>query len=199
MCVWQPGTECGNAVANLVFGDVVPSGKITMSFPWAVGQCPIYYNHFRTGRPRVDDWRRCSCQSAYIDGPNSPLYPFGYGLSYTTFTYSDFKLSAEKMQRGEKITASVTVKNTGNFKAKEVVQLYIRDLVGSVVRPVKELKGYQKIELDKGEEKRVEFAIDEDMLAFYGADMVKKAEEGKFQVFIGTDSSVKEFLEFELL
>ncbi len=199
LCMWWPGTEAGNATANLLFGEVVPSGKITMSFPWAVGQCPIYYNRFNTGRPRSDDWKRCSCQSAYIDGPNSPLYPFGYGLSYTTFEYSDLKLSADKMERGGVIKAGVKVKNTGDYKAKEVVQLYIRDLVGSVVRPIKELKGYQKIELDKGEEKLVEFTINEDMLAFYGADMTRKAEEGKFRVFIGTNSDVKEYLEFELL
>ncbi len=197
LCMWWPGTEGGNAAANLLFGDVVPSGKLTMCFPWAVGQCPIYYNHYSTGRPRPCAWGA----GRYVDGPsvNYPLYHFGYGLSYTTFEYSEVELSADKMERGGEIKARVRVKNTGDYKAKEIVQLYIRDLVGSVVRPVKELKGYQKIELDKGEEKLVEFTINEDMLAFYGADMTRKAEKGKFRVFIGPHSNLEEYKEFELL
>ncbi len=197
--MWWPGTEGGNATANLLLGNVVPSGKITMSFPYAVGQCPIYYNHYNTGRPRATDAERCYFQSAYIDGPNAPLYPFGYGLSYTTFAYSPIKLSAEKMTAGGKMVASVKVKNTGNYKAKEVVQLYIRDVVGSVVRPVKELKGFEKIELAVGEEREVSFVIDEEMLAFYNAKLERKAEKGKFRVFIGASSAVQDFAEFELV
>lgn len=196
--MWMPGTEGGNAAANLVFGRAVPSGKLTMSFPYTVGQCPIYYNHYNTGRPKPETDERVTYTSSYIDVPNRPLYPFGYGLSYTTFEYSDHKLDKIEMSVGETITASVRVKNTGKYKAKETVQLYIRDLCASSVRPVKELKGFEKIELDAGEEKEVSFIIDEESLAFYGADMKRKAEKGKFQVFIAPNSNCKPFAEFEL-
>ena len=197
--MWMPGTEGGSAAANLLFGRSVPSGKITMSFPRTVGQCPIYYNHYNTGRPKPYDVGRAVYTSAYIDSPNSPLYPFGYGLSYTTFEYSDHKISKEWMKEGETITASVKVKNTGKYKAKETVQLYVRDLYGSTVRPVKELKGFEKIELDVGEEKIVTFEITEETLAFYGADMKRKAEKGEFRVFIGTNSACKPFATFMLV
>ena len=197
--MWMPGTEGGNAAANLVFGRAVPSGKLTMSFPYTVGQCPIYYNQYMTGRPKPDTDKRITFTSSFIDVPNRPLYPFGYGLSYTTFEYSDHKIDKNEMKSGEKIIASVKVKNTGKYKAKETVQLYIRDLVGSVIRPVKELKGFEKIELDVGEEKVVSFEINEDALSFYGADMQRKAEKGKFQVFIAPSSNCKPFAEFELI
>ena len=197
--VWWPGTECGNAVANLLFGEVVPSGKLTMSFPYSAGQCPIYYNHYRTGRPSPYGRRDIQHATRYLDTPNEPLYPFGYGLSYTEFSYGEITLSANRMTRGEKITASVTVTNTGLYKAKETVQLYIRDVVGSFVRPVKELKGFEKIELGVGESKTVTFTISEDALAFYGADMQKKAESGKFHLFIGANSDVETYKEFELV
>ena len=197
--MWMPGTEGGNAAANLVFGRAVPSGKLTMSFPYTVGQCPIYYNHYMTGRPKPETDERVTFTSSFIDVPNRPLYPFGYGLSYTTFEYSEHKIDKSVMKEGEKIIASVKVKNTGKYKAKETVQLYIRDLVGSVVRPIKELKGFEKIELDAGEERVVSFEINEESLAFYGADMQRKAEKGKFQVFIAPSSKCQPFAEFALV
>lgn len=188
--MWQPGTEGGSAAANLVFGKVVPSGKLPMTFPASTGQCPIYYNHYNTGRPRAlsKDNVRVAYTSSYIDGPNRPLYPFGYGLSYASFEYSGLTLSSEKLVSGGKIVASVRVRNSGSVAAAETVQLYVRDNVGSVVRPVKELKGFSKITLNAGEEKKVSFDITEDMLAFYGAELEKKAEKGGFTVFIGGDS-----------
>jgi beta-glucosidase len=197
--MWWPGTECGNAAANLLFGDVVPSGKITMSFPYSSGQCPVYYNHYRTGRPSPYGRYDILHATRYVDTPNEPLYPFGYGLSYTTFAYSDVTLSRKTLSRGEVITASVTVTNTGNYTGKEVVQMYIRDLAGSHVRPVKELKAFEKIQLAPGESKRVQFVVTEDTLAFYGADMQRKAEAGKFYLYIGTNSDVEKHVEFELL
>lgn len=195
---WEPGTEGGSAIANLVFARAVPSGKLTMSFPYATGQCPIYYNHYNTGRPKLTDELRVRFTASYIDVPSVPLYPFGHGLSYSSFEYSDRKIDKTVMRRGEKITASVKVTNTGKYKAKEVVQLYIRDLCGSVVRPVKELKGFEKIELDVGESRVVTFEITEDTLAFYGSDLTRKAEAGKFHIFIDTTSDCKEFATFEL-
>ena len=198
--MWMPGTEGGNAAANLLFGRANPSGKLTMSFPYTVGQCPIYYNQYMTGRPKPEDNdARITFTSSFIDVPNRPLYPFGYGLSYTQFEYSDCKLDKDVMKSGEAITASVKVKNTGNYKGKETVQLYIRDVCASIIRPVKELKGFEKIELDVGEEKIVSFQITEEELAFYGADMQRKAEKGKFQVFIAPNSKCKPFAEFELI
>jgi beta-glucosidase len=134
-----------------------------------------------------------------LDTPNEPLYPFGYGLSYTEFAYSGIELSSNKMERGGEITASVTVTNVGKYKAKEIVQLYIRDVAGSLVRPVKELKGFEKIELDVGESKKLIFTITEEMLAFYGAGMRRNAEKGKFHAFIGKNSDVEIYQEFELL
>ena len=198
--MWMPGTEAGNATANLIFGNAVPSGKLTMTFPRTLGQVPIYYNAYNTGRPKLpeDDFNRVRFTSSYLDMANSPLYPFGYGLSYTSFEYSDFKLSANTMTRGETLTASVKVKNTGAYKAKEAVQLYIRDVVGSVVRPLKELKGFEKIELDIGEEKTVSFEINEEMLKYWNKDIKFVAENGKFEVFIGTDSRCTPFASFEL-
>lgn len=199
--MWMPGTEGGNACASLVFGDSVPSGKITMTFPRALGQCPIYYNYYTTGRPKAeeDDEKFIRFTSCYLDMPNSPLYPFGYGLSYTSFEYSDFTLSSDTMNRKDTLVASVKVKNTGKYKAKEAVQLYIRDVKGSCVRPVKELKGFEKITLDVGEEKTVSFEITEEMLKYWNRDLKFVAEKGEFQVFIGKDSTCKPFASFMLL
>lgn len=194
-----PGTEGGNAVANLLFGNSVPCGKLTMSFPHNVGQCPVYYNHFKTGNYRTDDTKRQLFKSSYIDSPNKPLYPFGYGLSYTSFEYSDRKISSNVIESDGKIIASVKVRNTGKYKAKEIVQMYIQDLFGSVVRPVKELRGFEKIELEPNEEKTVEFEITEDTLAFVGADCKRKAEKGKFRIFIGEHSDIEHFAEFDLI
>ena len=170
-----------------------------MTFPVTVAQCPIYYNYFNTGRPRSDDTKRVPFCSGYIDGPNKPLYPFGFGLSYAKFEYSNFSLSANKFTAGESIKASVLVKNAGNIEAKEVVQLYIRDEFGSIVRPVKELKGFKKILLKPGEEREVSFEIDEKMLSFYGADLKYGAEKGTFIAFIGSSSEVDNGIRFELI
>ena len=199
--MWMPGTEGGNACANLLFGDVVPSGKITMTFPRVLGQCPIYYNSYMTGRPKLpeDDYNRVRFTSSYLDIPNSPLYPFGYGLSYTTFEYSDLALSADTMKSGDKLIASAKIKNTGSYKAKEIVQLYIRDVKGSCVRPVKELKGFEKIELDVGEEKTVSFEINEEMLKYWNKELKFVAEKGEFEVFIGKDSGCQSFAKFNLI
>lgn len=196
--VWWPGTECGSAVANLLFGEVVPSGKLTMTFPYSSAQCPIYYNHCRTGRPSPYGRYDIAHTTRYLDTPNEPLYPFGYGLSYTSFVYSDLRLNSNIMQRGGEITASVTVTNAGKYKGKETVQLYIRDVAASHVRPVKALKGFEKIELGVGESKTVSFVITEEMLAFYGAGMQRKAESGKFYIFIGGNSDVEDYQEFLL-
>ena len=197
--MYFPGTEGGNAVARLLFGKCSPCGKLTMSFPRNEGQCPIYYNHHRTANLRTDDNKRILYESGYIDSPNSPLYPFGYGLSYSNFEYRDLKLSSKELTEGGSIIASVKIKNTGNYKAKEIVQLYIRDLVGSLVRPIKELKGFEKIELLPNEEKTVEFVIDENMLKFTKRDLTYGTEEGTFQVFIGKDSRCHPFDEFKLI
>ncbi|MCI6018967.1 MAG: glycoside hydrolase family 3 C-terminal domain-containing protein, partial [Clostridiales bacterium] len=195
MMCWFPGTEGGNAIADLIFGKVNPSAKLTMSFPYCVGQVPVYYNAYHTGRPYRPEFNQTRFGSKYTDIPNDPLFPFGYGLSYTSFEYSDFELSADSMTSGETMMASCVVKNTGNLTGKEVVQFYIQDKVGSVVRPVKELKGFKKISLQAGEEKRVTFEITEDMLKFYTAQDKFEAEKGAFVAYIGKNS--KECLEKE--
>jgi beta-glucosidase len=187
---WFGGTMAGPAIADVLLGDANPSGKITMTFPRNVGQVPIYYNHKNTGRPFNADQKYTS---KYLDISNTPLYPFGYGLSYTTFQYSDISLSNTTLQSGGKITASVNLTNTGTRSGKETVQLYIRDLVGSITRPVKELKGSQQITLQPGETKKVSFTISVDDLKFYNSDLKYVYEPGDFKVFIGTNSeSVKE-------
>ena len=199
--MWMPGTEGGNALANLLFGDAIPSGKITMTFPRVLGQVPIYYNHYTTGRPKLpeDDFNRVRFTSSYLDIQNSPLYPFGYGLSYTTFEYSDFSLSADTMKSGDTLIASAKITNTGKYKAKEAVQFYIRDVKGSCVRPVKELKGFEKIELDVGKSKVVSFEINEEMLKYWNKELNFVAEKGEFQVFIGKDSTCQPFASFNLI
>ena len=187
--VWFAGSEAGNAIADVLFGDVNPSGKLSATFPRNVGQIPIYYSHKNTGRPLGDDskWFQ-KFRSNYLDVPNSPLFPFGYGLSYTTFQYSDIKLSKNSLTQTDKIMASVEVKNTGNFDGEEVVQLYIHDKVGSITRPVKELKGFEKIMLKKGESKMVSFTISVNDLKFYDNKLNYKAEAGEFELMIGTNS-----------
>ncbi len=191
--VWFGGSEAGYAIADVLFGDVVPSGKLTSTFPQNIGQVPIYYAHKNTGRPLPEGKWFEKFRSNYLDVSNDPLYPFGYGLSYTTFSYSDVKLSSNKMSKSGKIMASVTVTNTGMLEGKEVVQLYIRDLVGSITRPVKELKGFQKINLKPGESKEVSFTITDEMLKFYNSDLKFVSEPGAFKVFIGGNSrDVKE-------
>lgn len=187
--VWQPGTEGGNAIANLLYGKAEPSGKITMSFPRTTGQCPVYYNYFNTGRPKNPDISdNYMFKSSFIDCLNSPLYPFGYGLTYTEFSMSEIKLSRSSFKKGENITASVLVKNTGKRAGEEVVQLYIRDKFASVVRPVTELKGFKKIRLQPYEEKEVSFVIDEETLKFYTAKGKFEAENGEFDLMLGFNS-----------
>ncbi|WP_443938071.1 beta-glucosidase BglX [Pedobacter sp. MW01-1-1] len=191
--VWFPGSEAGDAIADVLFGKVNPSGKLTATFPQNVGQIPLYYSHKNTGRPLAEGKWFEKFRSNYLDVSNDPLFPFGYGLSYSRFTYSPIQLSATTLEKGKSITASVTLTNSGNFDGKEVVQLYIRDLVGSVTRPVKELKGFQKISLKAGESKKVSFTISENDLKFYNAELKYVAEPGDFKLFIGTNSQeVKE-------
>lgn len=186
--VWFGGTETGKAVADVLFGDVNPSGKITATFPKNVGQIPIYYAHKNTGRPLAKDGWFQKFRSNYLDVDNEPLYPFGYGLSYTTFDYSEIQLDQKTLTTNGKINASVTLKNTGDYDGEEVVQLYIQDVVGSITRPVKELKGFQKVFLKKGESRTVNFSLSEEDLKFYNADLKYVAEPGDFNVYIGTNS-----------
>ncbi|RTL60804.1 MAG: glycosyl hydrolase [Sphingobacteriales bacterium] len=185
---WWLGTDAGNAIADVLFGDYNPSGKLPMSFPLTEGQIPIYYNHYNTGRPAQNDSDRFY-RSAYIDLSLYPKFAFGYGLSYTSFEYSDIKLSKSSFKPTEKLTATVTVKNTGNYDGEETVQLYIQDLFGSVVRPVKELKGFQKVFLKKGEAKEISFAITTEDLKFFNDKLEKIYEPGDFKLFIGGASN----------
>ncbi len=185
---WFGGTEAGNGIADVLFGDVNPSGKITMTFPLNVGQIPIFYNSKNTGRPINPENPYEKFKSNYLDSPNTPLYPFGYGLSYTTFSYSDIKLNKESFMGDEKIVASVEVTNTGDQDGEEIVQLYVRDLVGDVTRPVKELKGFTKIRVNKGEAVTVTFSIYPADLSYYHQDMSYGYDPGDFELFIGTNS-----------
>ncbi|MCH5229194.1 MAG: beta-glucosidase BglX [Muribaculaceae bacterium] len=196
--VWFGGSEAADAIADVVFGEVSPSGKLTMSMPRNMGQIPVYYNHLNTGRPKTQDEKFEKFRSGYIDSQNSPLYPFGYGLSYTTFEYSDMALSAEEMTENDIIKACVKVTNTGSRDADEVVQMYIRDIVGSSSRPVKELKGFQRISLKAGESKVVEFSISVDLLKYYNYDLEYVAEPGEFTVMLGGDSDNVKSLNFTL-
>ena len=186
--VWFGGSEAGDAIADVLFGDVNPSGKLTTSFPQNVGQVPIYYAHKNTGRPLGEGKWFEKFRSNYLDVSNDPLYPFGYGLSYTTFSYSDVKLSSASLKGNQTLTASITVTNTGTLDGKETVQLYIRDLVGSITRPVKELKGFQKISLKAGESKTVTFSITPNDLKFYNGDLKYDWEPGEFSIMIGASS-----------
>lgn len=192
--VWFPGTEGGHAIVDTLFGETEPGGRLSMSFPYNVGQVPVYYSELSTGRPHVDGAQDGRCVSRYIDAPNKPLYVFGYGMGYTTFSYSPIALSGREMIMGQEtqnsagLTATVTLTNTGSRPGTEVVQLYIRDMAGSVARPVRELKGFQRIALAPGESRQVSFDITEEMLRFYRQDMSYGAEPGQFMVFIGPDS-----------
>ena len=185
---WWLGTEAGNSIADVLFGKINPGGKLPMTFPRTEGQIPIYYNHYNTGRPAKNNTDR-NYVSAYIDLDNDPAYPFGFGLSYTTFQYSDVNVSATQLKGNQTLTASVTLTNSGNYDGEEVVQLYIRDLVGKVVRPVKELKGFQKIFLKKGESKTVSFNITPEDLKFYDDELNFDWESGEFDIMIGTNSA----------
>lgn len=186
--VWFGGSEAGPAIGDVLFGAVNPGGKLTMTFPKSVGQIPLYYAHKNTGRPLKEGKWFEKFRSNYLDVDNDPLYPFGYGLSYTTFSYSDIDLSHSSMDMNGSLTAAVEVTNTGTWPGSEVVQLYIRDVVGSSTRPVKELKGFQKIFLEPGEMKIVRFKIAPEMLRYYNYDLQLVAEPGDFEVMIGTNS-----------
>jgi len=185
--VWFPGSEGPYAIADVLFGDVNPSGKLSATFPQNVGQVPLFYNHKNTGRPLRGPWFQ-KFQSNYLDVSNDPLYPFGYGLSYTNFNYSDLVLSSSKAKGNQSVTASVTLTNTGAYDGKEVVQLYIRDVVGSITRPISELKGFQKISLKPGESTKVSFTITPDDLKFYNYDLKYDWEAGDFEIMIGTNA-----------
>ncbi len=195
---WFPGTEGGNAVADVLFGDYNPSGKLAMSFPRSIGQLPVYYAHLNTGRPYTPG-KPGNYTSHYFEEPNGPLFPFGYGLSYTSFDVSDIKLSDSKMARKGKLTASVTVKNTGKVAGTTIVQLYLRDVAASISRPVKELKNFEKVTLEPGEEKVVNFTLSEDDLKFYDSKLKYAAEPGEFNVMIGLDSEAVKQTSFNLL
>ncbi len=187
--VWFPGSEAGLAISDVLFGDVNPSGKLTATFPRSIGQIPLFYNHKNTGRPLQNkEGKFEKFTSNYIDERNEPVYPFGFGLSYTNFTYDNLRLSSDKMTENDTIKVTIDVTNTGDFDGKEVVQLYIRDVIGTVTRPVKELKGFQKVAFNKGETKSVTFFITIEDLKFYNYDLDHVSEPGEFEIFIGTNS-----------
>jgi beta-glucosidase len=199
--VFHPGTMGGPAIADILFGKVVPSGKLPVTFPKAVGQIPFYYNHNNTGRPANgretlwDDIPTGAAQTSlgnrsyYLDAGSTPLFPFGYGLSYTTFNYDNLSLDKAAIKIGDTLKISVELQNTGNYSGTEVVQLYIRDLAGSIARPVKELKGFKRVFLEQGETEKVTFFLHTNQLAFWGEDMKKKAEPGVFQLWVGSNSA----------
>ena len=196
---WLPGTEGGNAVVRTLLGESSPSGKLSMCFPYCVGQLPIHYNHLNTGRPYHGDCHAGRFGSKYQDIPNEPLYPFGYGLSYTAFDYSPIRLSADSMTKQGSVTATVTVTNTGDQPGTETVQLYLRDLAANVARPVRMLRGFQKVVLNPGESREVSFTVTEDMLRFYDHSMQYVSEPGDFDVFIGPDSRTENTARFTLV
>ena len=192
---WQLGSESGNAIADVLLGNYNPSGKLPVSFPRAVGQEPLYYNQKSTGRPSNPEH---VTYSGYTDEKKDALYPFGFGLSYTNFEYSDLQLSSEEMSADGNIQASITLKNTGDVEGKEIVQLYLRDLVASTTRPVIELKGFEAVNLAPGASKTITFEINEEMFQFYTANRKWEAEAGEFEVFIGGNSRDLQKMKFSL-
>jgi beta-glucosidase len=194
---WQLGSESGHAIADVLFGDYNPSGKLPVSFPRHVGQEPLYYNYKNTGRP-VPDSPELVFWSHYTDAPNSPLYPFGHGLSYTTFDYSALSLSSTELAMDGTLAVSLKLSNTGDRAGTEVVQLYLRDLVGSTTRPVRELKGFQRVSLAAGETRTVTFELTSDDLAFYTARRAWEAEPGEFELFVGGSSEATRSARFTL-
>ncbi|MDX1328394.1 MAG: glycoside hydrolase family 3 C-terminal domain-containing protein, partial [Arenibacter sp.] len=195
--VWHPGVEAGNAVADVLFGDYNPSGKLTATWPVNVGQIPIYYSMKNTGRPATSEAFQ-KFQSNYLDAPNAPLLPFGYGLSYTQFQYSNPKVDKAEIGQGEGVRISVTLKNIGNYDGEEVVQLYLRDVVRSITPPMRELKGFKKVFLKKGESKEVTLTLQPDDLKFYNSQLEFVSEPGEFEVYIGPDSKATEKVTFKL-
>ena len=196
---WMPGTEGGHAVADILYGDVEPQGRLSMSLPWSVGQVPVFYGELSTGRHIEDgEWVENRFLSRYSDMPNQPLYPFGYGLGYTEFSYSEVKLDKEEICMGESLQVSITVKNTGRRRGTETVQLYVTDKVGSVARPMRQLKGFTKLTLEPGESKDAVFTLTSEDLKFYTRSMEYKAEPGDFIVWAGADSRTKNGKQFKL-
>ena len=199
---FRPGTESGHGIVDVLTGKVSPQGKLSMSFPWTVGQEPLYYNRFNTGRPKPSEGATIFT-SRYLDCPNEARYPFGFGLTYSEFEISEVKLDKASIARDnssfDKIVASVEIKNTGAYAATQTVQLYVRDMAGSVVRPIKELKGFKKVSLQPGEKSEVSFEITEEMLKFWTASNKFESEPGKFKVFVGFDSATENEAEFELV
>jgi len=195
---WFGGTEAGNGIADILFGDINPSGKLTMTFPLNVGQIPVFYNSKNTGRPINPENPYEKYKSNYLDSPNDPLYPFGYGLSYTTFSYSEIKLTRDSISPDENLVASVDISNTGDMDGEEIVQLYVRDLVGEVTRPVKELKAFKKVHLKKGETVTVTFTILPEDLSYYHQDMRFSVDPGDFELFIGTNSEKTKKILFKI-
>lgn len=195
---WYPGTEGGTAIADILFGDVNPSGRLTMSFPYSVGQIPVYYNNYNTGRPKTVENANDRYVSKYLDIPNEPLFPFGYGLSYSTFDYHGHSLSHNVMTPDKPITASVLVTNKADIAGEEVVQLYIRDIAGEIVRPLKELKAFEKIMLQPGETKSVHFTITEEQLRYYHKNLEFISDPGSFHIYIGSNSRDVSALTFKL-
>ena len=181
---WQPGIQAGHAIADVLFGDYNPGGKLAVTFPYSVGQSPLYYNHPNTGRPAG----KFKFTSKYIDGPSDPLYPFGFGLSYTTFAYTSLRVTPASVLPGGRVTVSATLTNSGDRPGEEVAQLYVRDLVGSRVRPVKELKGFQKVALEPGESRTLTFDLEVSGLGFYNEAMEYVVEPGSFKVWVGPNS-----------
>lgn len=196
---WFPGTEGGAAVSDILFGDVNPSGKLTMSFPYSVGQVPVYYNCYNTGRPYVKEDQHNRYVSKYIDIPNEPLFPFGYGLSYTTFEYSNLSISNEVLTPEVPISVTVDVTNTGSYSGEEVVQLYVRDIAGEIVRPLKELKAFERIALQPGQTETVTFTVSEEQLRYYHKNLEFASDAGSFELFVGTNSSDVTALSFKLV
>ncbi|MGV0980414.1 glycoside hydrolase family 3 C-terminal domain-containing protein [Empedobacter falsenii] len=198
---WYPGTMGGLAITDVLYGKYNPSAKTPMTFPRSVGQIPIHYNQKNTGRPYLGESdAEQKYKSRYTDSPNSPLYPFGYGLSYTTFDYSNLKVNKSTMKNGkDEIKVTVNVKNTGNYDGEEVVQLYVRDLVGSVTRPVRELKGFDKVMIKKGETKTITFTLTPEDLKFHDINMKYVAEAGDFDIFVGGDSNASLKTSFTLV
>jgi len=195
--VWFGGSEAGDAIADVLFGNVNPSGKLTTTFPQNVGQVPMYYAHKNTGRPLEGKWFE-KFRSNYMDVSNDPVYPFGYGLSYTKFSYGEIKINKKEMTSTDSVTVSVDVANYGSREGDEIVQLYIHDVVGSITRPVKELKGFKKIHLKVGETKNVRFTVTAKDLSFYKSDLSFGCEPGAFEIFIGPSSQDVKKVEFVL-
>jgi len=195
---WYPGHEGNNAITDTLFGINNPQGKLPVTFPRSVGQIPIHYDMKPSGRPQNPNDLNFRWVSRYTDVPNSPLYPFGHGLSYTSFEYSDLKLSSQTLAAGSTIDFSFKLSNTGKRDGTEVAQLYIRDLIASVTRPVRQLKGFERVELKAGQRKTIHFIIDEEMLSFYRRDMSWGTEPGEFEIFIGGSSDATASIKFTL-